>query len=479
MNPDGSTEINHDILYRTTQDFQGHPFYVPRLVAFDLKGGYGSQLTQEEIQEARASSAWQGQTSQYGDELPSQNEYMREVLELRHQSYNAPFPAEKRRNYGLESVVNTWTDFLKQEFHPRSYCGINSHKSGIDAFDVYTEGYEAFKQEEKYEDNLDQIRFFLEDCDSVQGLHVLCTQDTGFAGFCEKALDLIREDFPTIPIFLYGTTPVRVFDYGESLVQWEELKCQLNTAMASYYYSELATVYCPLTFSQRRAFPGIDVCNYYQTSAYLSALIDNASVHYRYTSRPADMMQTANELAFRPSNRFVAASMSLNIPENSTKEFADLLNKTTDFTTAQFLHQYTNAPSKAAHVFSEAHHVRGLELSPSDASFVRDLVADQRSKSRAHRFSTSVTNLPFCIPSSFPSTRDFADRMGSAAYTHMRVSDDMRDLLDKQASVLKETATNPFYRQLQNTYQMSGEELREMENRILTISDSYANQYED
>ncbi|KAI8880499.1 hypothetical protein K501DRAFT_191244 [Backusella circina FSU 941] len=42
INPNKSTELNHDVLYRTGETPSGVATYTPRVLIYELKGGFGS-----------------------------------------------------------------------------------------------------------------------------------------------------------------------------------------------------------------------------------------------------------------------------------------------------------------------------------------------------------------------------------------------------------------------------------------------------
>lgn len=107
----------------------------------------------------------------------------------------------------LDSSVNNWSDYNRIYYHPRSINPIVTHQmdNEITPFDSYTIGREAYGENEKEMDIFeDNFRFFVEECDSLQGFQIWTDVDDGFGGFTEGLLNNIRDEFLKTPIMTYG-----------------------------------------------------------------------------------------------------------------------------------------------------------------------------------------------------------------------------------------------------------------------------------
>lgn len=107
----------------------------------------------------------------------------------------------------LESSVNNWSDFNRINFHPRSINPIVTHQAEdeVNRFDNYTIGKEAYTENEKEAGIFDNnLRLFAEECDSLQGFHILTDVDDAFGGFTEGLLHDLRDEFGKLSILTYG-----------------------------------------------------------------------------------------------------------------------------------------------------------------------------------------------------------------------------------------------------------------------------------
>jgi hypothetical protein len=107
----------------------------------------------------------------------------------------------------LESSVNNWSDFNRINFHPRSINPIVTHQAEdeVNRFDNYTIGKEAYTENEKEAEIFDNnLRLFAEECDSLQGFHILTDVDDAFGGFTEGLLHDLRDEFGKLSILTYG-----------------------------------------------------------------------------------------------------------------------------------------------------------------------------------------------------------------------------------------------------------------------------------
>ena len=78
---------------------------------------------------------------------------------------------------GLASTVHYWTDYCKAQFHSRSHVEMTAR---MPRFDLFALGKEAMREADKGEELLDQVRWFCEECDSLQGFVLPSDIDSGF-----------------------------------------------------------------------------------------------------------------------------------------------------------------------------------------------------------------------------------------------------------------------------------------------------------
>lgn len=107
----------------------------------------------------------------------------------------------------LDATVNNWSDYNRIYYHPKSINPIVTHQmdNEITPFDNYTIGRQAYEENEKEMDIFEgNFRFFVEECDNLQGFQALTDVDDAFGGFTEGLLNNIRDEFQKTPIMTYG-----------------------------------------------------------------------------------------------------------------------------------------------------------------------------------------------------------------------------------------------------------------------------------
>eukprot|EP00958_Prasinococcus_capsulatus_P008806 scaffold870_cov393-Prasinococcus_capsulatus_cf.AAC.36 len=118
----------------------------------------------------------------------------------------------------LEHDVKYWSDYLKAQTHAKSlslvegyWLRVSSEQEGVHTFDTFGEGRMALVEStERREAVIDRIRYFLEGCDSPQGMHCIADVSGGFAGFSSEILTELRDDsFSRKNVCLFASEPPR------------------------------------------------------------------------------------------------------------------------------------------------------------------------------------------------------------------------------------------------------------------------------
>jgi hypothetical protein len=90
----------------------------------------------------------------------------------------------------LQESVRYWSDYLKSHVHPRS-LHVLQRTTHFDSagFNSFGAGTEAFRSDHAVEDAMDACRRFLEECDLLQGFHVLVDADSAWGGVAAEAVE--------------------------------------------------------------------------------------------------------------------------------------------------------------------------------------------------------------------------------------------------------------------------------------------------
>ncbi|KAL1914836.1 uncharacterized protein VTP21DRAFT_7928 [Calcarisporiella thermophila] len=340
-------ELMHDVLYRTGMSQQGIETYTPRALIYDLKGGFGSLSKYNRLYEDKTTeSNLEGNVVKYEQERHPKNSFLQTLEEEEETGIT-----NEAKNFNLDKEVKVWSDFNRTTFHPRSLHQLLSHSldSSILPFSAFPVGLDAFQEYERdhasYDDSL---RHFAEECDQLQGFHVMVSTYDAWGGFATGILESVRDEFSKAGIWVYGLGNLSPEPYENLRKSQME---PINEALSMVRLGELASVYVPL----RREcldvpWPKLSFNPklLYHTTAVLSAAIETASLPFRTRQDPTSMGQLAGLYNWRSS--IPLASLSVAMPLGDAEHFhkSDIRSLTT---------------TKKEDPYSQSLVIRGLEKS--------------------------------------------------------------------------------------------------------------------
>jgi len=206
----------------------------------------------------------------------------------------------------LEHDVKYWSDFLKAQTHAKSLSLVEGYWEGVHTFDTFGEGRMALVEStERREAVIDRIRYFLEGCDSPQGMHCIADVSGGFAGFSSEILTELRDDsFSRKNVCLFASEPPRrifrsaldiprAMDEDPSSQSKRRIQ-SLGDAMCMGTLSDKCDLYVPLTSTTMKAAGMASAVMRtssglakYWSAAPLAAAIDTLTLPYRLHSSTA------------------------------------------------------------------------------------------------------------------------------------------------------------------------------------------------
>ncbi|KAE8589177.1 hypothetical protein XENTR_v10022907 [Xenopus tropicalis] len=320
------SEICSDVTYRQGVTLRGRQTYTPRLIAVDLKGGLSSLREEGFLYEDRdttcATPAWTGNLSTHREEPQETSPLQAELRREKGEEPTAgdvlgadgtgpvgggPVLGAPGKRFLSERSVSVWSDFLQTNLHPKSLCVVSRYShggSGTEGLEAYGQG-EALLQEAAYGEELeDRLHFFTEECDYLQGFHLVCDLHNGFSGGGAKMAELLHDEYPGRGIFSFGTYPVPPTDRDLHRDMYQLLNC----IMGIVHLSNHSSLFCPLTLSSclgRRPGPPValphllyDAESQYHSSAVLALTLDTLSAPYRTAPSRLPMVQLADALSF-------------------------------------------------------------------------------------------------------------------------------------------------------------------------------------
>ncbi|XP_045493080.1 protein misato [Colias croceus] len=333
------TEVNHDILYREGQTSTGEVTYTPRLLLADLKGS---------LKTLPATGGLESATNDEGD-LPwsyvekiedppaEKNEFLSDI-----EAENPPDTQDKK--YILEDNINTWTDYLYPRFHSRTINVIKSYQHGDEheGFDIGSTGRSIWKSD--YGDTFtDNIRKYVEECDSMQGFQVNFDCYNGFSGLAIGCIEHLADEYsktvlayPIIPSYFNDNNPANQEERDTSNLK-DSMRL-VNIALAIEELSQNASLFVPLCTSDKgwrkpgnpRSFEYVSYNHalYYHSSALLASALDTLSQKYRHKTNIYTLSDMCADLTGY-GRKMAAASLRLPFAFHESEYLIDYLNTTT------------------------------------------------------------------------------------------------------------------------------------------------------
>jgi hypothetical protein len=223
-----------------------------------------------------------------------------------------------------ENTVKYWSDFSRLNFHEKSMSHVRGVYDQKEDFKRFTQGPGLLSREsEDFEEMTDRMRFFAEECDTLQGVQVLSEYDSGFGGLTVQYLESIRDDYgEKLPIYanLVDQSSIMKAAFMEQKSQ-HKLDATINVANATHavvHLSELCTTLGALStahFADKnkahalaRRLKGLDQSSKYQSSALLAQVLQSAAMPFRSISSGTSMRSFLGMLTPEPSKKIVAYS---------------------------------------------------------------------------------------------------------------------------------------------------------------------------
>ncbi|XP_066245946.1 protein misato [Euwallacea similis] len=340
-NPSLPSEIDHDVLFREGLTPQGRVTYTPRLLLVDLKGSLRTLTQEGELYDSHENASevttqWQdGKVELKEQEKEFKNEFQNDLMTEKPE-------VVMKKKYNLESEVKVWSDYLYPRLHPRSVNIVDEyeHCNPETPFDSFSLGSELWKY--SFEDNfVDKIRNYLEECDCLQGFHMLTDCTNAFAGLSATCLEYLHDEFehksvlvfPSIPAYFpdndFETAKEQVYSIMNDSVR------VINTLLSFNKYVSFSSLFAPLCASQNGwRQPGIPREFYhtnfnhklpYHSGAILASALDTATLKYRLKASNMSLGDLSCDLTSN-GRKAVVASLCLPFSFNADADFIECLD---------------------------------------------------------------------------------------------------------------------------------------------------------
>ncbi|KAJ8304930.1 hypothetical protein KUTeg_018513 [Tegillarca granosa] len=341
-------EVNHDILFREGQNLRGDVTYTPRLVAFDLKGSLNTLKIDGKLYEYNQQEDinWTGDVTLHQTSTTPKNVYLKD-LEKEEEAYlkgngnsssieDVEIKDSKditddisagtsnqvfgKKFYELDEAVSVWSDYLRVHLHPKSTYIIEdfTHKNELSPFDIYGCGHSLMSNYDRNAEIEDRLHYFIEECDHLQGFHILIDTNDGFGGLGSDIVQYLQDEYSTKGLFTFGLTPSTLPDNTASL----RANRILNSVITYSRCIHNSSLFSPLSLADslwKTVGPSVQLpyLNYksisYHSSAILAASLDNLTLPYRNLHQPIHIRDVTDNMQIL-GRKVVSLSTSLPFP---------------------------------------------------------------------------------------------------------------------------------------------------------------------
>jgi hypothetical protein len=343
--PDAAgAELSPHVFFRTANERNAVLPYAPRLQVVDLTGAFGCLSVDTGVVrtsqavgadgDGESSALWGGRSQRVVREAEPVNRYLLSLEEGAEDAMNIDAGAGQRGqeqgddgatgDLGLDWNVKYWSDFVKVRFHPRTGFALPGVHAGVQPFASFDDGASAASSE-TLDDAYNDLRFFVEECESLGGLSVTCDASGGFAGFGEKYLAALRDELgSSLPMVAFGATtlPEPRGDTDAATLQRVLAEGRLNESTLVSALADISVQYVPLRAQATQGMPLVypAISCPFQTSAVLGAAVDLALTPLRHRQSPMSMASWAHSL--RPAPCALLSGLCASLPVLEPVSFA-------------------------------------------------------------------------------------------------------------------------------------------------------------
>lgn len=290
--------LNMDVLYRCGETHEGVLTYTPRLVSVNYQGSLGSMSSSGTLYNQPPDvpppvTTWKGALSTQRSQRRKRNLFLQSLYE-----------DEQRQSTGvdnghadaqdeirdkdivecLENEVQCWTDFSKVHYHPQSLYELSGLWMDAQEFNNYGSGKDVFSEGIRGEEMNDRIRFFVEECDHIQGIQVLVDDSGGFSSVAADLLQSIADDYANTPVLLYSVRdPGSYIRYkGQKMNISRDLHDAVSFARLSSFCKLIVPVGLPfLSGGKASTYLHVNGEKPYHCSAVYAAALHSLSLPFR------------------------------------------------------------------------------------------------------------------------------------------------------------------------------------------------------
>ncbi|KAL1513144.1 hypothetical protein ABEB36_002599 [Hypothenemus hampei] len=339
------SEIDHEVLFREGLNPKGQITFTPRLLLVDLKGSLKTLPEEGDLYGTNSAPSpssvnWDENKVEFQEkQCEPKNDFQKDL-----NNANIEAIVVQNKQYNLEKNVQVWSDYLYSRFHPRTVNIVNEfkHCNEENPFESYTLGTSLWKSDFFNDEFTDKIRNYIEECDQLQGFHVLTDCTNGFSGLSSACLEHVRDEFdrksvlvlPVIPSYFPDNDFKTPAEQVHSIMS--DSARVINMLLSFNSYREHSNLFVPLCVSQDGwRQPGIPKQFYhteyqyklpYHSSAILAAALETITLKYRLKNSHFNLPDICADLSAH-GRQIAAGSLCFPFSFNEDASFIDCLDQ--------------------------------------------------------------------------------------------------------------------------------------------------------
>lgn len=289
--------LDMDVLYRAGETHQGVSTYFPRLVSVGSRGSLGSLSSSGTLGLSSTAGdqldvvTWSGNVARSVSKPHGRNLFLQSLAEEEQNPSTSSGGNNSQKNVEdkdlvecLENGVNFWTDYSKVQYHPQSLYELHGSWTDFDKFDNYGTAREVVSEWSHIEEMNERLRFFVEECDHIQGIQFIVDDSGGFSGVAAQYLENIADDYTSTPVLIYCVRdPVT---YVSSRNQRESITRSLHDAVSFSKLSSFCNLMVPIglpSLSRSYLSPLLSIQDEkpFHSSAICAAAIHSVTLPFR------------------------------------------------------------------------------------------------------------------------------------------------------------------------------------------------------
>nr|XP_043618147.1 protein misato homolog 1 isoform X2 [Erigeron canadensis] len=433
--------LDMDVLYRTGETQQGMPTYTPRLISVDFQGCLGSMSSRGTLYNQNQSvssgvATWTGGVSTQAAEPHKKNLFLQRLYDegrdivatgngvnkVSGESQTEILDTDVVKS--LEDDVQYWTDYAKVHYHPQSLFELNGLWMNAQEFNNFGIGRDTVSEGLQGDEINERLRFFIEECDHVQGIQFMVDDSGGFSGAAASLLENIVDEYSNVPVLLYS---VRSPNAQNNLTNRKQvISSNLHDAVSFSTLSSLCKLIVPVglpSLSQSRASQLLNLHDEkpYHSSAVYASAIHSISLPFRMKRIGAtgessngcgamNLYEGIQMLAGQARQNIVTIlDSAIPAPSITGRQFQQSLLGNLQSLTPETAHDVEDLQAIESMIVHGAHGAGDHEASISE---VKEAVetAYENASTRPRFSHISVSRCPLPIPLPFPSI--FGNRVG-------------------------------------------------------------------